>query len=42
MSGPVGQLLNRDVVLLGAALYTAGEAPEAARGGRPAAPVSVR
>ena len=42
LSGSVGQLLIEDVVLLGAALYTAGEAPEAARGGRPAAPVSVR
>ena len=42
LSGPVGQSLNRDVILLGAALYTVGEALEAARGGRPAAPVSVR
>src|SRR5262245_57685095 len=40
LSGPVGQF--KDVVLLGAALYTAGDALEAARGGRPAAPVSVR
>jgi uncharacterized membrane protein YkgB len=43
LSGPVGQFLIKDVVLLGAALYTAGEALEAARCGRPpAAPVSVR
>jgi uncharacterized membrane protein YkgB len=42
LSGPVGQFLIKDVVLLGAALYTAGDALEAARGGRPAAPVSVR
>jgi uncharacterized membrane protein YkgB len=42
LSGPVGRFLIKDVVLLGAALCTAGEALEAARGGRPAAPVSVR
>jgi uncharacterized membrane protein YkgB len=42
LSGPAGQFLNRDVVLLGAALYTAGESLEAARGGRLAAPVSIR
>jgi uncharacterized membrane protein YkgB len=42
LSGPVGQFLIKDVVLFGAALYTSGEALEAARGGRPAAPVSVR
>jgi hypothetical protein len=42
LSGPVGQFLSKDVVLLGAALDTAGEALEATEGGRPAAPVSVR
>jgi hypothetical protein len=35
LPGPVGQFLIEDVVLLGAARYTAGEALEAARGGRP-------
>jgi uncharacterized membrane protein YkgB len=42
LSGPVGQSLIKDVVLLGAALDTAGEALEAARGDGPAAPASVR
>jgi len=35
------QFLIKDVVLLGPALYLAGEALEGARGGRPAAPVPV-
>jgi reactive chlorine resistance protein C len=35
------QFLIKDVVLLGPALNTAGEALEGARGGRPAAPVPV-
>jgi reactive chlorine resistance protein C len=42
LSGPAGEFLITDVVLLGAALSTAGEALEAAGGGRPAAPLSVR
>jgi uncharacterized membrane protein YkgB len=42
LSAMPGPFLLKDVVLLGAALYKAGEALEAARGGRPAAPVSVR
>jgi uncharacterized membrane protein YkgB len=42
LSGPVGRFLIKNVVLLRAAPYAAGKALVAARGGRPAAPVSVR
>ena len=42
LSGLVGPLLIKGVILLGAALYTDCAALEAARGGRPPAPVSGR